>query len=95
MEAYSYIPDDSVEQEIANALEFEQKMKAISIRILILSVSFWVGFKIMIFITKIYYFFFPKPSPWKSEHDSTAIVNNVPNNQEGGEKIKSDIKKKK
>ena len=44
---YSYIPDNSIEVDNESALEFEDKTKAVMMRVLVLALSFYFGFKIM------------------------------------------------
>ena len=72
--AYSYIPSNTIEDENQSSMEFDDNMKAIMIRMLVISLSFFFGFKLMQYLTRIYQFFFPPANPWKTKESSSAIT---------------------
>jgi hypothetical protein len=95
-DAYSYIPSDSVEEENQSSQEFEENMRSVMIRVLVVSLAFYFGFMLMQKMTKLFRFFVPKRNPWKTEEKSSITADKGKIEQSGDEaSTKKDTKDKK
>ena len=72
--AYSYLPNDSIEINNQATEEFDDKLRAVSIRVLVVSLAFYFGFMIMPYLTKLFRIFFPKKNPWKTYEKSSSVT---------------------
>lgn len=77
-DGYSYIPNDSIEIHNQATEEFDEQFRSVAIRVLVVSISFYFGFILMQYLTKLFRFFFPKKNPWKSQGKSSSdTVNEI------------------